>query len=67
MYQGKGHVFANQFNKISDFMERYYRAPEDKGPRPSAHYRPELRRMARIAYKVAKKTVKELKAKKESK
>ena len=60
MYHGKGHIFNNQFNKVSDFMERYYRAPTDSGPRPTAHYRPELRRMARLAYRIAKKTVKEL-------
>jgi hypothetical protein len=44
-------------------MERYYRAPTDKGPRPAAHYRPELRNQARIAYKIAKRTIKELRAK----
>jgi hypothetical protein len=59
MYQGKGHIWNNQFNKISDFMERYYRAPEDTGPRPTEHYRPELRRMARISYKIAKKTLRQ--------
>lgn len=63
MYQGKGHIWNNQFNKVSDFMERYYRAPTDKGPRPAAHYRPELRRAARIAYRIAKRTIKELRAK----
>jgi len=62
MYQGKGHIWNNQFNKISDFMERYYRATTDKGPRPSIHYRSELRRMARISYKIAKKSIKELRA-----
>ena len=60
MYQGNGHIWNNKFNKISDFMERYYRSPKDKGARPNAHYRGALRNQARIAYRVAKKTIKEL-------
>jgi hypothetical protein len=59
MYQGKGHIWQNKFNKVSDFMDRYYQSPEDAGkPRPSVHYRSELRNAARIAYRVAKKTIK---------
>lgn len=51
MYQGP----AKNFNKISDFMDRWY--PDGKS-RPASEYRAELRKLARIAYRVAKKTVK---------
>lgn len=51
MYQGP----AKNFNKISDFMDRYYN--DGKG-RPSSEYRAALRNTARIAYRVAKKAVK---------
>jgi len=54
MYQGP----AKNFNKISDFMDRYYKSPKDQG-RPSTEYRGALRNAARIAYRIAKKTVKE--------
>jgi hypothetical protein len=50
MYNGP----AKNFNKISDFMDRYYKSPSDKG-RPNTEYRSELRNAARIAYRVAKK------------
>ena len=67
MYQGKGHVWQNKFNKISDFMDRYYKSPADAGkPRPSVHHRSELRNAARIAYRVAKKTMKEQRKNNES-
>lgn len=52
------HRFENKFDRVSDFMERYYVSASDKGPRPGAHYRGELRNAARIAYRVAKKTLK---------
>ncbi len=58
MYQGKGHQFDNKFNKVSDLMERYY-DDGTSGARPAAEYRGALRNMARIAYRVAKKAVKE--------
>lgn len=51
MYQGP----AKNFNSISDFMDRYYN--DGKG-RPASEYRGELRNVARIAYRVAKKAVK---------
>jgi len=60
MYSGDGHVFKNQFNKISDFMERWYVDPKDKGPRPASEYRGALRNQARIAYRIAKRTVKQM-------
>ena len=63
MYQGTGHIWNNKFNKISDFQERYYRAATDQGARPGAHYRGALRNAARIAYRVAKKSIKQLRAK----
>ena len=50
MYQGP----AKNFNSISDFMDRYYN--DGKG-RPASEYRGELRNVARIAYRVAKKAV----------
>jgi|MDTC01.2.fsa_nt_gb hypothetical protein len=52
MYQGP----AKNFNKISDFMDRWY---ADGKSRPASEYRAELRKAARIAYRVAKKTVKQ--------
>jgi hypothetical protein len=41
-------------------MDRYHRAPTDKGARPSSEYRPALRNAARIAYRIAKRTVKQM-------
>lgn len=52
------HRFENKFDRVSDFMERYYVSPTDKGARPNEHYRGALRNNARIAYRVAKKTLK---------
>ena len=45
------------FNKISDFMNRWYVKPGDVR-RPASEFRAALRNDARIAYRVAKKTVK---------
>lgn len=50
MYNGP----AKNFNKISDFMDRYYN-DGSRGARPNTEYRCELRNAARIAYRVAKK------------
>ena len=58
MYQGKGHQFDNKFDNISDLMERYYN-DDTPGARPGAEYRGALRNMARIAYRIAKRSVKE--------
>ena len=44
------------FNKISDFMNRWYPAPGESGPRKGTEYRAALRNDARIAYRIAKKT-----------
>lgn len=63
MYQGKGHVNGENFNKISDLMERWYRDPSERGARKSAEYRGALRNTARLAYRIAKRTVKDLKRK----
>lgn len=49
------------FNCVSDFMERYYRAPEDTGPRKSEEYRGDLRNQARLAYRLGKKYFKQAK------
>jgi hypothetical protein len=47
------------FNKISDFMSRWYVKPgSPRVRRPASEYRAALRNDARIAYRVAKKTVK---------
>ena len=56
MYQGK----AKNFNKISDFQDRWHVDPRETGARKGTEYRSELRNNARIAYRVAKKTLKEL-------
>lgn len=58
MYTGTKHVFDDKFNCVSDLMERYYN-DGTKGARPAAEYRGALRNMARIAYRIAKKAVKE--------
>ena len=60
MYSGDGHVFKNKFNKISDFMERWYVDPADRSIRKGSEYRAALRNQARIAYRIAKKTVKQM-------
>jgi hypothetical protein len=61
MYQGKGHVWQEKFNRISDLMERWYVDPSERGARKSAEYRGALRNYARLAYRIAKRTVKDLK------
>jgi len=54
MYQGP----AKNFSNISDFMDRYYNDGK-RGARPGTEYRGALRNMARVAYRIAKKAVKE--------
>ena len=56
MYQGK----AKNFNKISDLQDRWHVDPRESGPRKGTEYRAELRNNARIAYRVAKKTLKQM-------
>jgi len=51
---------SKSFNKISDFMDRWYVDPSEPGPRKSAEYRGALRNTARIAYRVAKKTYRDI-------
>ena len=58
MYTGTKHVFDNKFNCVSDLMERYYNDGAQDA-RPGAEYRGALRNMARVAYRIAKKAVKE--------
>jgi len=60
MYQGTGHIYEDKFNKISDFMDRWYVEKGQEGPRPSSEYRGALRNNARIAYRVAKQTLKQI-------
>jgi len=55
MYQGTEHIWKNKFNKVSDFMERYY---ADGKSRPANEYRSALRNNARISYRVAKAAMK---------
>jgi hypothetical protein len=48
------------FNKISDFMSRWYIKPgSPKVRRPANEFRAALRNDARIAYRIAKKTLKQ--------
>ena len=56
MFQGK----AKNFNKISDFQDRWHVDPRETGARKGTEYRSELRNSARIAYRVAKKTLKQI-------
>jgi hypothetical protein len=42
-------------------MERWYVDPSERGARKSAEYRGALRNYARLAYRIAKRTVKDLK------
>ena len=58
MYQGTKHRFDNKLVRVGDLMERYYN-DGTKGARPAAEYRGALRNMARVAYRIAKKAVKE--------
>jgi hypothetical protein len=51
---------SKSFNKISDFMDRYYVDPRDRGPRKGSEYRGALRNAARLAYRLAKRTVKDI-------
>lgn len=61
MYQGKQHVWEDKFNKVSDLMERWYVNPAEKGPRKGNEYRGALRNAARIAYRIAKRTMRDMK------
>jgi len=61
MYQGNGHIFEDKFNKVSDFMDRWYVDPKERGPRKSGEYRGALRNAARISYRVAKRALRDLK------
>jgi len=54
MYRGK----PKPFNKISDFMDRYYRDAKEQGARPASEYRGALRNSARISYRIAKQAYK---------
>jgi len=56
MYQDK----PRNFNKISDFQNRWHVDPAESGPRKGSEYRATLRNAARIAYRIAKRTVKQL-------
>ena len=60
MYQGNGHIWQEKFNRISDLMDRYYRDTNDQGARKSTEYRGALRNAARISYRVAKRTLKDM-------
>ena len=56
MFQGK----AKSFSKVSEFQDKWHVDPRETGARKGTEYRSELRNNARIAYRVAKKTLKEL-------
>jgi len=46
--------------KISEFQDKWVVDPKESGPRKGSEYRGALRNMARIAYRVAKKTTKQM-------
>ena len=46
--------------KVSEFQDKWVVDPNESGPRKGSAYRSELRWMARIAYRVAKKTMKQM-------
>ena len=46
--------------KVGDFMYGWEPDPNDKGPKPQEYSRAERREMAKIAYKIYKKTAKEM-------
>tara|TARA_R110000765_G_scaffold72847_1_gene142350 strand:- start:419 stop:604 length:186 start_codon:yes stop_codon:yes gene_type:complete len=56
MFQGK----AKSFSKVSEFQDKWHVDPRETGARKGTEYRSELRNNARIAYRVAKKTLKQM-------
>jgi hypothetical protein len=46
--------------KISEFQDKRVVDPNEYGPRKASEYRGALRNMARIAYRIAKKTMKQM-------
>jgi hypothetical protein len=49
--------------RVGEFMYGWEPSKDDKGPKPHEYSRAERRKMARIAYKVYKKTQKAMEAK----
>lgn len=56
-----------KFNKISDLMDRHYFDPKETGPRKRTEYRGQLREQARIAYRIAKKSLRDIQRAEEQK
>lgn len=56
MFQGK----AKSFSKVSEFQDKWHVDPKETGARKGTEYRSALRNQARLAYKLAKKTVKDM-------
>jgi hypothetical protein len=56
MFQGK----AKSFSKVSEFQDKWHVDPKETGARKGTEYRSALRNQAKLAYKLAKKTVKDM-------
>ena len=56
MFQGK----TKSFSKVSEFQDKWHVDPRETGARKGTEYRSALRNQARLAYKLAKKTVKDM-------
>jgi|TARA_R110000787_G_scaffold59944_1_gene136011 hypothetical protein len=56
MFQGK----AKSFSKVSEFQDKWHVDPRETGARKGTEYRSALRGQAKLAYKLAKKTVKDM-------
>ena len=57
MYQGTTHWMQNRFDRVGDLMDRY--TPDNNPGRPADEYRANLRNSARLAYRLAKKAIKQ--------
>jgi|TARA_R110000851_G_scaffold240637_1_gene393367 hypothetical protein len=56
MFQGK----AKSFSKVSEFQDKWHVDPRETGARKGTEYRAALRDQAKLAYRLAKKTVKDM-------
>jgi hypothetical protein len=56
MFQGK----AKSFSTVSQFQDKWHVDPKETGARKGTEYRSALRGQAKLAYKLAKKTVKDM-------
>jgi hypothetical protein len=56
MYQGK----LTPAGKVGDYQDRWHIDPKEGGPRKGTEYRAALRNNARLAHRLAKKTIKDI-------